>query len=585
MAMVPQNNPIRSPKKKKGNVKASLNSPTPDNFLPTQSQYLPWLYKDDMKNFNKQATKDNLNQPFPESIAGSANPGDIIYMIYEFVTDDNKSEETCFLAKILHKSQGCVRIHLTDTSLLSKMEPETIFHDDILPSDPIYIVKTAIQQECEKKHAADLEELKNYRKKEQQEKQSKEQKNQNDEEKKNDHNNNQKDNQKDEQLKELTRAMKEIKVDTQAIKGQLFDLNMQHKLQPKHVPPQSAWNAGPPAQLPPPEEKLLEKKPQDPKTQLVIANIPYKHDENLALIMRKIAEQKQIYLRDSDFKVFRALSKSKPENNNNPPNIICQFVDEQTKTNLKKRSEKNITLKDLGLVDNEDEDKTIYLNDNLPHETRRLYYATRQYKKDNKFKHAWTHQGFIYLRENDDSARLQIQTLGDLERIKDPNYRNEEEEKKKEEEKKQQQQHEQQRQQRLLQLHNEQQVQQQQHQQRQLEQNQIQSAHAQKKQQQHQESQRLLHITNQYYHQLQAQRQNNYHAPAPYHPPQQPIHPQRPLPQQPPQPIALYYPQPPPQLQQLLPQQPPPAPSYLPQQQQPPPAPPSLLQHNRYSSD
>jgi hypothetical protein len=103
------------------------------------------------------------------------------------------------------------------------------------------------------------------------------------------------------------------------------------------------------------------------------------------------------------------------------------------KDTFKKRTDKPLKLKDI--TDNKDnnynetqQNETIYINENLPKETRSLLYKTRQLKKKYDFKFIWTKDGIIKLRKHETSKIHTITNEEQLNEIKqqhkEPNEQN-----------------------------------------------------------------------------------------------------------------------------------------------------------------
>lgn len=63
----------------------------------------------------------------------------------------------------------------------------------------------------------------------------------------------------------------------------------------------------------------------------------------------------------------------------------------------------------------------IYMSDNLCAKTRKLFAVTREFASANFFKYCWTSYGQIYLRKDDQSPRVRIDSERDLSTLKNKN--------------------------------------------------------------------------------------------------------------------------------------------------------------------
>jgi hypothetical protein len=144
-------------------------------------------------------------------------------------------------------------------------------------------------------------------------------------------------------------------------------------------------------------------------------NIPYKEDEKTKEIIQKIAKAKNIQLMPTEYTCFRATSKTPPTDITTPPIIIIQFKTTAKKNELKKQ-DTPLTL-DTITDKEEDKRKKIYINENLPKHTRRLYYLTRQFRSKYNYKYAWTKDGHVFVRHTDTSKTIEIMTETDITRL------------------------------------------------------------------------------------------------------------------------------------------------------------------------
>ena len=58
----------------------------------------------------------------------------------------------------------------------------------------------------------------------------------------------------------------------------------------------------------------------------------------------------------------------------------------------------------------------IYINESLSKQNKHIFFLSRKYKKEHKRKYAWTRNGVSYLKEDDDSDSIKIQSKDELKR-------------------------------------------------------------------------------------------------------------------------------------------------------------------------
>jgi hypothetical protein len=149
----------------------------------------------------------------------------------------------------------------------------------------------------------------------------------------------------------------------------------------------------------------------------MIRGVPYSVNENTPQIIIKLAAQKGItYRAQRDIHCMRAINRKKQESKH-PPNIIVTFKYEHQKRNFK-QSIRNINIKDIDHT--WDENTKIYISENLPPDTRTLFYHTRQHKREHKWAYAWTDNGKVYIRKTTDSPPIQIEHQNDLDELAPP---------------------------------------------------------------------------------------------------------------------------------------------------------------------
>jgi hypothetical protein len=355
---------------------------------------------------NETATISSKPPPFPSTPASGVKVGDDIYVLYGIQLDDEEEADddtryVGYLAKVIHKGPRTLRIHFYD-SMNSKLidEDKTVFYEDIESKELVHMVtpasslgkKPANPANSTSSASAETNKLVAGLTKQLQKVEQK-------------------------LTDQETNVMNELKK-IKRISNQKPKSWAQHVQPSAPVALQHQQQAF--QQQAFQQQSAQQQKPiQNPINELIIQNIPYEQKENLTDMILNIATKKQLDITEDDFTAFRTISRQKqPNKPDKPPNIIIRFNDSRTKNDFRKRTETQVTLRDI--FPNEiiyDGTTNIYINENLSLETRKLYYATRTHKREYDYKYAWTKDGEVFLRQNDDSKILKIhstETLKDL---------------------------------------------------------------------------------------------------------------------------------------------------------------------------
>jgi hypothetical protein len=167
----------------------------------------------------------------------------------------------------------------------------------------------------------------------------------------------------------------------------------------------------------PPQRPVIHTPPrtQNCRQELIIRNIPYREDENIGELVRAIATAKNINLNE-DVKCFRAMSKTITTNFKNPPKIIITQLDPKIKNLLRRkppvdRDEVRYTFPEEKMP------SKIYIEENLTSQQSKLFFKTREKRKQLGYKFAWTRDGEIFLRADEYSDTYTITSERDLQQI------------------------------------------------------------------------------------------------------------------------------------------------------------------------
>lgn len=105
------------------------------------------------------------------------------------------------------------------------------------------------------------------------------------------------------------------------------------------------------------------------------------------------------------------------------PSIIVFFKETSKRDDFlaASKSHSGILMSKLGLNDNDQDDKFIYINEHLTNPRKKLFYAAKVFKKENGFKYLWTKNGRIYLKKDDDSQTVNVNFYTNLNRLNESN--------------------------------------------------------------------------------------------------------------------------------------------------------------------
>ncbi|KAF6037326.1 hypothetical protein EB796_004359 [Bugula neritina] len=143
---------------------------------------------------------------------------------------------------------------------------------------------------------------------------------------------------------------------------------------------------------------------QDRKKQLTLNGIPQKSGENLLHAMKVMSEKLKCELQpyhDID-SIFRVKTSDK---------VIIKFIHAHKRDKFFGSFRKNpLNATDLGFKDN----SKLYINEVLSKPQAALFHETRMFKKEHKYRFAWTSNQRIFLRKDSDSNAIQINSTDDL---------------------------------------------------------------------------------------------------------------------------------------------------------------------------
>lgn len=148
-------------------------------------------------------------------------------------------------------------------------------------------------------------------------------------------------------------------------------------------------------------KKQLNKKEQNElDSNVIIQGIPFKESENLQQLIKKIGEKLDVPIGNNGLTAYR-LGKDPSKN---CPIKVCFETRGVKEQMLKSKKRYELDTKDLGYREN----NKIYLNHDLTKQNVKLFTMARTFKKDHDYKYLWMSNGTIFLRKDDRSKVIPV---------------------------------------------------------------------------------------------------------------------------------------------------------------------------------
>lgn len=143
-----------------------------------------------------------------------------------------------------------------------------------------------------------------------------------------------------------------------------------------------------------------------------IDGIPPKQDENLRDIVMNIGNKIQVDIKRED---IDAIHRIPTRSTKTPEPIVVQFLTRQMRESVvQKAREVKVHTKDLGF---NEESKQIYVNEHLTRKKKHILFEARRLKYEKNYKYLWTKSGKIFIRKEDRSPIINLNSIDDLHKI------------------------------------------------------------------------------------------------------------------------------------------------------------------------
>jgi len=139
---------------------------------------------------------------------------------------------------------------------------------------------------------------------------------------------------------------------------------------------------------------------------IIIQGIPYKNEENIEGIVKKIGEKLQISLTSQNFSATRL---GKIANKATPIKVILTSS-EVKKQVMKSKVKTRLNTEGLGFT----EKNKIFINHDLTKKNMELFKAAQEFRKANDYKFLWISDGNILMKKIENSKAMLVQSINDL---------------------------------------------------------------------------------------------------------------------------------------------------------------------------
>lgn len=154
------------------------------------------------------------------------------------------------------------------------------------------------------------------------------------------------------------------------------------------------------------EDRLSLKEQQEKAKNILVVGIP-KQEQGPKNIIKKVISTMKIQVDENEIEEARRVNQTE-----DAP-ILVKFKNQEKKQIIMKtiRQLKGIKVKECGLAGI---DRNIYLNDDLTQHNQLLFKTARSLKKSKKIKAAYTFNGRIYIKKDENDAPIRIRKEEDL---------------------------------------------------------------------------------------------------------------------------------------------------------------------------
>lgn len=153
---------------------------------------------------------------------------------------------------------------------------------------------------------------------------------------------------------------------------------------------------------------VIELKQYSRRTNLEISNLPETDNENIKEVLARIDDLSSTDILENLIVAHRVPSFNKEK----PKPLIIQVKTKLIRDELLKKL-KNRKLQ-ASEINSRFPEMPVFVNEHLTPELKQLFYHARKYKKDKEFQFCWSRDGKIFLRKDEASRIIRINSIDDL---------------------------------------------------------------------------------------------------------------------------------------------------------------------------
>ncbi len=145
------------------------------------------------------------------------------------------------------------------------------------------------------------------------------------------------------------------------------------------------------------------------KAMIEINGFPRKAEEDPLGLILSLADKLKVDLKQEDVEACHRLSR------NENAGIIVEFSSRVKRDEVlaSRKSLRNVTLKDFGF----DSNGKVYINESLTSKRKALIRELKLVKNSYNFKFIWSRKGIIFIRRDENSRPIRINSLSDLNKL------------------------------------------------------------------------------------------------------------------------------------------------------------------------
>lgn len=153
-----------------------------------------------------------------------------------------------------------------------------------------------------------------------------------------------------------------------------------------------------------------------------IRNIPKQKGETKDILVSEISKLGEILKVDINNSNIKDIYRLKTKDSSDPVvvNFTTVLLKEKVINSVKKFNKIQQTDRKLNTthLNSSYSQKPIYISEALTRKTQKLYYLARQFRKSHGYSFCWTANGVVYLKSNENSSHIRINSESDLEKLR-----------------------------------------------------------------------------------------------------------------------------------------------------------------------